>query len=329
VYKLLDDFVAYIISKDEDASKSMSPKSLLVYLAAIKSYLAYYDIDVVSSKFKRKVRVPKFYREDEQAIDASDIRKILLTCSNRRLKAVLLVLASGGMRAVEALSLRNKDIDFSVSPTKIHIRKEYSKTRVARDIYISDEAALYLKQWMNWKIRTNKNGRTLLTGPDSLVFTHYNLNKNEVKPEGIYIKVMIEFQKLLEIAEMNQRKEGLLRRRKITLHSMRRFVKTVISNQAGNDYSEWFLGHAKSPYWTLKEPAKREIYTTKCMKYLTFLDYSNIETTGKNIELNLDETNKEIQLLKQFEADNADVIGTLSDRLTKATQEIEFLKQRR
>jgi hypothetical protein len=30
---------------------------------------------------------------------------------------------------------------------------EYAKTRVARDIYISDEATQYLKQWMDWKYR--------------------------------------------------------------------------------------------------------------------------------------------------------------------------------
>ena len=44
--------------------------------------------------------MPKMYREDEEALDASDIRKILLGCNNRRLKSYLLVLASGGMRAV-------------------------------------------------------------------------------------------------------------------------------------------------------------------------------------------------------------------------------------
>ena len=69
--------------------------------------------------------MPKLYREDEQPIDAEDIRKILLSCNNRRMKAYFLVLASGAMRAMEALAIRVKDCDFSVSPTKIHIRKEY------------------------------------------------------------------------------------------------------------------------------------------------------------------------------------------------------------
>ncbi|HYV52144.1 MAG TPA: hypothetical protein VE971_02515 [Candidatus Eisenbacteria bacterium] len=49
--------------------------------------------------------MPKSYREDEEPLDASDIRKIMLACNNRRLKTYLLVLASGGMRVVEDLAI--------------------------------------------------------------------------------------------------------------------------------------------------------------------------------------------------------------------------------
>jgi hypothetical protein len=43
----------------------------------------------------------------------------------------------------------------------------------------------------------------------------------------------------------------------------------------------------------MKEPVKREICATKCMKYLTFLDYSELETTGKNIEAKLEEKDRD------------------------------------
>ena len=67
--------------------------------------------------WERKVKMPKLYREDE-ALDASDIRKILLSCNNRRLKAYLLVLASGGMRAIEGLAIRLKDVDLQLTQLK-------------------------------------------------------------------------------------------------------------------------------------------------------------------------------------------------------------------
>ena len=231
VYELLDGFVSYLLS----AKPGMTPKSIRLYLAAVRSYFGFYDIDVIPSKFRRKVKVPKYYREDEEPLNADDIRKILLHCNNRRLKAYLLTLASGGMRTVEGLAIRLKDIEFG-SPTKIHIRKEYAKTRISRDIYISDEATQYLEQWLDWKYKNGQNGKNSGNpnhNQDDLVFTHYSTD-----PNVIYVKIYEEFKKLLSIARMDERKEGM-RRRKYTLHSMRRFLKSIISNQVNQDYSEY------------------------------------------------------------------------------------------
>ena len=139
IYEFFEGFVSYLL----ETRIGIAPKSILLYVTALRSYFAYYDIDVIPSKFRRKVRLPKVHREDEEPLDVSDIRKILLSCNNRRLKTLILVLASGGMRVGEALAVRNKDLDLSVSPTKVHIRKEYSKTRVAREVYISEEATEY------------------------------------------------------------------------------------------------------------------------------------------------------------------------------------------
>lgn len=97
-----------------------------------ESYLAYYDIDVVPSKFKRKVKMPKAYREDEEALDAQDIRNILLVCNNRRLKAYILLLASGGFRAVEALAIRFKDIYFTTK--KRHLLRRWGHVDMSADM---------------------------------------------------------------------------------------------------------------------------------------------------------------------------------------------------
>jgi len=234
VYELLDGFVSYILA----SRPGITPKSISLYLAALRSYFAYYDIDIMPSKFKKKVKVPKIYREDEEPLDAADIRKMLLSCNNRRLKPLLLVLGSGAMRITEALAIRNKDIDFTLSPTKIHIRKEYSKTRVARDIYISNEATYHLKQWLDWKYKNTERPRQF--DEEDLVFAVYQASNN---PNGLYPKIWFEFEKVLHTIGFDQRKDGgINKRRKITLHSLRRFAKGVVSNQVNQDYSEWFLG---------------------------------------------------------------------------------------
>ncbi len=50
VYEMFDSFVSYIPQE----RNGINPKTIRLYVAAIRSYLAYYDIDVLPSKFKRK-----------------------------------------------------------------------------------------------------------------------------------------------------------------------------------------------------------------------------------------------------------------------------------
>jgi hypothetical protein len=87
--------------------------------------------------------------------------------------------------------------------------------------------------------------------------------------------------------------------RTISFHSFRRFAKTTISIQAGSDFSEWILGHKKSSYYTVKPETKADIYSTKCMKYLTFLEFSTIEATGRSMEAKIEELEKVNQLMGQ------------------------------
>jgi hypothetical protein len=64
------------------------------------------------------------------------------------------------------------------------------------------------------------------------------------------------------------------------------------------DFSEFFLGHSYSTYWSMKEPDRRELYL-KAMPYLTFLEYSVFEAIGKNTEARLTQKDKEIGNLTQ------------------------------
>ena len=69
------------------------------------------------------------------------------------------------------------------------------------------------------------------------------------------------------------------------------------------------------------------------MKYLTFLDYSVLETTGRNIEKKLDEKELEIALLRQrdlrHEAEMKHVMEQISKleslmgRVTKAQSQLD------
>jgi len=48
---------------------------------------------------------------------------------------------------------------YTLKPTKVHVRPEFAKTKVVRDVYISDEATHYLKEWIKWKYREQEQGQ--------------------------------------------------------------------------------------------------------------------------------------------------------------------------
>jgi integrase len=53
-----------------------------------------------------------------EPLSKEEIIEILNVCDNIRLRTYVILLASTGMRAVEALSIRIKDIDFDSNPVK-------------------------------------------------------------------------------------------------------------------------------------------------------------------------------------------------------------------
>jgi integrase len=106
------------------------------------------------------------------------------------------------------LAIRLRDIDFSVSPTKIHIRKEYAKTRISRDIYISEEATHHLEKWIDWKYRDKTTEeRTKKKDPNDQVFAVYSISS---KPNLRYAYLRITWNLRNYLAMqiwMNTRKE--------------------------------------------------------------------------------------------------------------------------
>jgi hypothetical protein len=95
------------------------------------------------------------------------------------------------------------------------------------------------------------------------------------KLKSLYDDLSNSFVDTLDRSDKGDRGDSNQRRRQITLHSFRRFVKTTISGFGYADFSEWFIGHSGSTYWT-KRDSKAEIIR-KIEPYLTFQYLSIIE----------------------------------------------------
>lgn len=115
-------------------------------------------------------------------------------------------------------------------------------------------------------------------------------------------------------------------RRKITLHSFRRFVKTTISDLGYSEFSEWFIGHAGSTYWRKKDFEKAEIFR-KVEPSLTFLDFPSLERKVADFQSKIDTLEQENQKLRQHDSMNTDAVATLSDQVMKLMIEVQELKK--
>jgi hypothetical protein len=63
------------------------------------------------------------------------------------------------------------------------------------------------------------------------------------------------------------------------------------------------------------------------MKYLTLLDYSLLESSGRSVESKLSEKDREIQLLQKHQEIRDDALASLSDQVTKLMHDLEKLKK--
>ena len=320
-YDILNDFCVFLQNNYNLSSVSFRDK-----IITVKTFLEYNDIEISPRKFKLKVRFPKAVLRHKEAIDKEDIIRILNGCSDLRLKTYVMLLAATGLRATEALSIRLKDLELSLgnSPTsKLNIRGEYTKTKVDRYVFLTKEVVEQIKLWIDYKYRkrricykdkeTGENiteYRTPEKKPNELIFSLYQTDNP--RPEIMYNNMGAIFAKTLDRIGMGSREDGNEIRREITLHSFRRWVKSTISDLGYADYSEWFIGHSGSTYWRKKDNEKADIFN-KVEPYLTFLNISQLNRQGADLDTKIEEMQDINQLLRNKQNEREEQIKNLEE----------------
>ncbi len=331
-YNVLSCYVIYLRK-----ANNISNLTLKQRVVTVKNFLEYNDVNITPRKFKLKVKLPRIVRKNKEALSKEDIINILNTCSDIKLKTYIMLLAATGRRAVEALSIRIKDLDQQSDPARIFVRGEYTKTRSDRVIFLTSELSHQLSLWLDYKYRIRRvcysiNGKTITQHrrPDKketdLVFAVYQSRKNP-DPDNLYTDLRNCFAKTLDRMGKGAREDGNEKRREITLHSFRRFVKTTISDLGYQDFSEYFIGHLGSTYWTKKESDKADIFK-KIEPYLTFLNIHQLERQGADIQSKVEELEDLNQSLRQRDKMKDDAIGQLSDQLIALTARLQEIERR-
>jgi integrase len=333
VYSILGKYLLYL----KQYNNSISPNSLKNHIITIKNFLEYSDIDISPRKFKLKVRLPKIIRKNKEALSKEDVVDILNACSEIRLKTYVMFLAAGGFRAVEALSVRVKDLDLDTKPAHVFVRGEYTKTKADRVVFLTEEVMQQLKSWLSYKYRK----RRVCHDEDGKIVTEYRIpskegtdllfavyqTKRKPNPDGIYDDIAKSFAKTLDRMGKGDREDGNEQRRQITLHSFRRFVKTTISDLGYADYSEYFIGHSGSTYWRKKDSEKAEIFR-KIEPYLTFLNIHQLERQGADIQTKVEELEQLSQSMRERDKMKDDAIAHLSDQLVAISARLQELERR-
>jgi len=341
-YQLLNKYVSYLQSYH-----NLSPLSLKQEVITAKNLLEYYDVDISPRKFKLKVKLPKVIRKNKQALSKEDAINILNSCSDIRLKTYVMLLAATGMRAVEALSIRIKDLDFDSSPTQVLLRGEFTKTRVERTIMLTEEVAKQLTTWIDYKYRARRVSyydnaksvteiRTPQKNNDDLLFAVYQ-SASGPNPNNIYVDLRTSFSNTLDRIGMGAKEEFNNNihsdkrhpgRRRITLHSFRRYVKSTISDLGYGDFSEYYIGHSSvSTYYRKTDKEKIELFR-KIEPHLTFLDYPTLERKGADVDAKVENLEHENQRLRRSDQLKEDALATLSDQVMNLMVEVQELKKR-
>jgi hypothetical protein len=193
---------------------------------------------------------------------------------------------------------------------------------------------------LNYKYRTRKicykdeqNGRKTIIEyrtpekrESELVFAVYQNTKSPV-PISLYADLVKSFAKTLDRMNKGAREDGNERRRQITLHSFRRFVKSTISDLGYGDYSEWFIGHSGSTYWRKKDSEKGELFS-KIEPYLTFLNIHQLERQGADIQSKVEELENVNSSLRERDKVKDDAIAHLSDQLLAISIRLQELERK-
>jgi integrase len=338
VYELLSNYAFYLTSEyvSSDGFK-LSNITIKNIVNTIRNFLEYHDIDINPRKYKLKIRHPKVVRQHKEALTKEDIAKILQACVTPKLRIFVHFLAVTGCRASEACAVRL--MDFDLINSKVFIRGEYTKTRTDRYVFLTSEFIEQLQEYLKYKYR--KRIRYYEPGKEptviipqqkdtNLLFASYfynSENENQVI-DYIYNNLVLQFEKTLDVLRIPFENNSTKRRRKITFHSFRRFVKSVISDLGYSDFSEWYIGHLGSTYYRRSDKDKFELFK-KIEPYLTFLDQTGLEIRSRDLQSRLEAMETENKELRDKDSMNADAIASLSDKMHELTEKIQKLENLR
>jgi integrase len=320
VYKMLNEFVVYLHKLGK------KPATIRLKIAGVKGFLRYEGIKTYSEDFKQSVKLPKKLRHREEPLTKEILVRLLRVVPIKIQTAILVAIASG-MRIGELVQLKISDIDFDSRPTKIRIRAETTKTKEARETFLTNEATKALKDYLtNFFGWHEGNSNPLIQ--DRIIFGRTSQMKkddDQMKFKSVTIAENVLAHSMLwhvrKIPELNKLNEN--GRKMIHFHGFRKYFRTVAGDATNRDFVEALMGHHfyLDTYYLQSEEKRKELYL-KAEPYLTISDFVQIE---KDL-VKMTEKQKQIEenhlFLKRFiDKHFVDAPSTKKDEILQENQE--------
>ena len=235
-----EDMANYTVSL-----RARPPLSARHTFNATKEFFSYYEKELPTKdlRFIRN-KLPKGNaRTIEKDMDTETIRTILQHLDVKG-RALILVLASSGMRINEALSVTLDDISLGAKPALINVRGETAKNGDNRITFISAEATMAVNEWL--KVRAdyigssaNRNnglvksgrGKTRAADDDGRLFPFSDQTASAM------------WDNALTKAGLLSRDKGT-NRKQLHYHQLRKFFISQLSLIVSKEIGEMLAGHA-------------------------------------------------------------------------------------
>lgn len=241
------DLVSFIA-----ANSNRPPLTIRNQVAATRNFLLYccnIDIGTMERRMLRG-RMPKgtMGRTHKDDLDREKLRAIL-SHLDVRMKALILVLLSSGIRVGEALRLKLSNIDLNTYPVSVEVRGEYAKEGDFYQSFISSEAKEALVEWL--KVRESYIADSAYRFNNLKDKAGHRLTRTAIAPPTedtvfpfCYKNANWAFTDALKKAKLFSQDEttGI---KSIRIHDLRKFFISELKTKVPSEVVEAMAGHLK------------------------------------------------------------------------------------
>ena len=252
---ILDTLLQYKRYLDNHTTRSgigISNSTKRVQLSVLKNFFRACGIKIHYEDIRDHIKIGRKMRVQKFALDPQTVAKIIIKVTKFQYKALSILLASTGMRVMEAITLQPSDFDFRSNPVCIRLRPKETKTNEGRTVYLTSECTGMMEQIINNKPESQQYLFGKSPHPDVIYRAYGRIIRNALRQLDLY--------KILDNGK-NQ----------ITIHSFRSFFRTYAGHLISRDFAESFIGHRfyLSEYENMPEEEKKKLFL-KLEPHITF-----------------------------------------------------------